>query len=86
MEPKFDFYEQIIVSTTDAEAADIDGELGVVFARGKDEQGWGYTVYIYRDETCWDLLEHELVTTGQFDTQFHHGPSVRVNVKGEILD
>lgn len=87
-EPRFDFYEKVVVSSADPAKAEIDGRLGAVLGRACGDDGrWSYAVWIYHDGVCWCCWEGELRPTGEFDRHesFHDGSSIRVSVRGELL-
>ena len=79
----FGFYEKVRVCSTRPELKEINGELGAVLGKAQNESGtWGYAVSIYKTRVVWDLPEHELISTGEFDVRdsFFSGASVRVVV------
>jgi hypothetical protein len=85
--PLFDFYEKVVVTTSDPALSEIDGELAAVLGRacGEDSR-WYYAVWIYRTGVCWSCMEDDLRSTGQFDRHetFHDGTSIRVSRRGEV--
>ena len=87
-DPRFDFYEQVIISTDDPALSEISGELGAVLGRSCGEGGgWSYAVRIYRTGRCWSCMEVDLRTNGTFDRPeaFFPGSSIRVSLGGEVL-
>ena len=81
--PKYEFYEKVIVETKDSAKSAINNELGAVLGRAQNDDGiWGYAIHIYRDSEVWDVPESELKTTGEFDTKesFYNGESIKVTV------
>lgn len=87
-DPRFDFYEKVIITTTDPTLSEVHGELGAVLGRACGEDGrWSYAVTIYRTGRCWSCMEDDLGTTGTFDRResFFPGASVRVSPRGEVL-
>lgn len=92
--PRFQFYETVRVASDDPELAEIRGERGAILGMSEHDDGtFGYAVFIFRDEMCWDLAESELEATGVFGRRedFYDDPSVvRVRVdeqgRGWIAD
>jgi len=87
-EPRFDFYEKVVVASADLAKAEIDGRLGAVLGRACDDDGlWSYAVSVYHSGICWSCSEDELLPTGEFDRResFYDGSSVRVGQRGEPL-
>jgi hypothetical protein len=85
--PIFDFYEKVIVTTTDPSLSEIDGELAAVLGRACGEDGrWSYAVSIYRTGVCWSCAEDDLRSIGEFDRRqtFYDGTSIRVSQSGEV--
>jgi hypothetical protein len=92
LKPKFDFYEKVRVSTSDDDKSSINGLLGAILGRAQRESGdWYYAVHIYEKKESWDLYEHELTSTGEFDSRdsFYTDDRVRVTVdpdgKGKLI-
>jgi hypothetical protein len=87
-EPRFDFYEKVVVTSVDSTKAEIDGQLGAVLGRACGDDGrWSYAVSMYQSGICWSCWENELQSTGEFDRResFYDGSSVRVSRRGEVL-
>ena len=86
---KFDFYEKVRIFPTEPGESGINGELGAIVGRVQDGDGaWSYAVYIYRDKECWSVIEADMHSTGEFDSQesFSSGTSIRVSQHGELLE
>ena len=93
LKPRFQFYEIVRVASSDPELTEIHGERGAILGVSENDNGtFGYAVFIYRDEICWDLAEGELEATGEFSRreEFYDGTSIRVRVdeqgRGWIVD
>lgn len=87
-DPLFDFYQKVVVATTNPSLSEINGELAAVLGRVSAENGrWSYTVCIYRTGCCWSCMEDDLITTGMLDQRetFFLGSLVRVSPRGEVL-
>jgi hypothetical protein len=86
---RFDFYEEVIVGSTNPALSEIHDELGAVLGRACGEDGrWYYSVSIYRTGLCWFCMEDDLRPTGKFDRResFFDGSSVRISQRGELLE
>ena len=90
--PKFEFYEKVRIISPSTQTAEVFGEIAAVLGRAANEEGkYFYTVFVYRDQICWQFREEELEGTGEFDTResFYSGESVRVNVdekaRGQLI-
>ena len=93
LKPRFQFYEIVRVASSDPELTEIHVERGAILGVSENDNGtFGYAVFIYRDEICWDLAEGELEATGVFSRreEFYDGTSIRVRVdeqgRGWIVD
>ena len=87
-EDRFDFYEQVRVTTSDSAKRAIDGKLGAVLGKAQGEDGrWSYAVFVYDERVVWSCMEDELTPTGEFDRKesFYSGESIRVSQRGEWL-
>lgn len=63
--PRFQPSEIVRVATGNPDLAEIHGERGVIPGiTDGDGLAREYGVFIYRDEICWQLAEHELEPTG----------------------
>ena len=85
---RFEWYEIVRVNSTDSAKVHINGELGAILGKAQGDSGqWSYAVHIYKDGMVWSFMEHELSSTGEFDTReaFYSGESTRVSPRGEIL-
>ncbi len=84
MQARFDFYEQVRISTDDARTRHLNGRNGVVLGRTETTDGysWYYTVAIDGDPEGWCFFERELEATGrQFKREdFYDGSSIVVKV------
>jgi hypothetical protein len=85
--PLLEFYEKVVVTTSNPVLSEIDGELAAVLGRACGEDGrWSYAVWIYRAGVCWSCMEDDLRSIGEFDRDetFHDGTSIRVSQHGEV--
>jgi hypothetical protein len=83
MEPKFTFYEKVVVRSDKSSLEEINGKLGAILGIGEDEgNGISYAVQIYDEDVGWSVMESDLESTGQFDSRdtFYEGDSVKVIV------
>ena len=88
-QPKYKFYEKVLVTSNEATLQDISGETGAVLGISQSSGGeWGYAVHIYRDKEVWDIMEEHLEPTGEMDCRetFYDGASMRVSNNGDVLD
>jgi hypothetical protein len=90
--PKYEFYEIVVVNTSDPAKAEVNGEAGAVGGRVRcDDGSWYYSVHVYSTNESWCFFEHELLPTGKHARQedFYDGSSIRVSVdqegRGEIV-
>jgi hypothetical protein len=91
-QPRFDFYEQVRISTTDVGKTHLNGRCGVVLGRTETERGdsWYYAVDVDEEVEGWCFYEQELEATGRRFARedFYDGTSIRVHVdehgRGEI--
>jgi hypothetical protein len=90
---KFDFYEEVKITSTLPSKQEVSGEVSAVLGKAQNDNGdWSYAVWVYRDSICWSMDEHELESTGEFDKEetFYSGNSVRVrvdeHVRGTIIN
>ena len=87
-EPRFGFYEKVLVASADPAMTEIDGRLGAVLGRACGDDGrWSYAVSVYESGVCWSCREDELRPTGETDRResFYDGSSVRVSDRGDQL-
>ena len=80
--PRFEFYEKVVVKSERSQVQPINGKVGAILGRACGETGlWSYAVHIYGEIEGWDLPEHELESTGEFDSRdsFYNGSSIRVS-------
>jgi Immunity protein 31 len=85
--PVFDFYEKVVVTTTDPSISEIDGEIAAVLGRAYGEDGrWYYAVSVYRTGVCWSCPEDALRSIAEFDRRetFYGGTSILVSQIGEV--
>lgn len=85
-DPRFTFYEKVIVVTDDPDKETIAGQVGAILGRALESTGaWSYAVWIYSKSEVWGFNEDELVTTGVCANRedFYSGRSVRVLVDDE---
>src|SRR4051812_6234486 len=68
-DPRFDFYEKVIVASNAPPLSKFNGELGLVEGRSFDHRDgrWSYAVGIYREALSYCCEEDELRPTGLFD-------------------
>jgi hypothetical protein len=82
--PRFEFFEKVRVTATDAAKCHMNGRVGTVLGRTltDDETSWLYAVSIELEENTWSLLEDELESTGEYSSrdEFYDGTSLRVRV------
>ncbi len=81
-EPRYEFYQEVQVRTSDPKKSHLNGRIGVVFGRTETSENtsWGYGVQL--QDKCWFFYEYEIQPTGrQFRREdFYDGSSVRVRV------
>jgi len=93
-EPRFDFYEEVRINTSDADKSHMNGLLAVVVGRTEteDRTSWYYAVDLQSQKKGWCFFERELEPTGRrFRREdFYDGSSIRVRVDekghGHIVD
>lgn len=88
-EPRFDFYEKVIVASANSKLAEIDGRLSAILGRVRCDDGrWFYAVSIYGLDAGWSCYEDELQPTGEFDCRetFFDGTSIRISLDGELVE
>jgi hypothetical protein len=88
-EPRFGFYERVVVASADPAKAEIDSRIGAILGRACDDHGlWSYAVGMYHSGICWSCDENELRSTGDFDRResFYDGSSIRINSRGDPPD
>jgi hypothetical protein len=57
-DPRFDFYEKVIVGSTNPALSGVNGELGAVLGRACGEDGcWSYAVSLDRTGRSWSCME-----------------------------
>lgn len=92
-DPKFAFYEKVLIQTIDKNKAEVNGKLAAILGRVETEDGssWYYSVHVYGHEHSWCMFENELQETGEHACRedFYGGESIRVSVdehgRGEIV-
>ncbi len=92
--PRFDFYQEVLVCTNEAERLRLNGKVGVVLGRSNSEDGkiWYYVLSFKDEPETWYFGEGELEPTGKWFSRedFYDGSSVRVRVdekgRGSIVD
>jgi hypothetical protein len=87
----FDYFEIVRVRPTPSDrASEIAGLEGAVLGISEDEgRIVSYAISIYdRDGMCWSVDPADLEATGRHDRResFYDGSSLRVSVRGEVLD
>jgi hypothetical protein len=85
--PDFDYYEKVVVTTTNPSLSEIDGEIAAVLGRACGEDcRWSYAVSIDRTGICWSCTEDDLRSIGEFDRRetFYDGTSMRVSQSGDV--
>ncbi|WP_273021170.1 Imm31 family immunity protein [Rheinheimera sp.] len=83
MDPKFKFFEKVIVNSDQPSLKTINGRFGAVLGASEDNShGFVYSVHIYEYGEVWAVMESELKPTGEFDSReaFYGGYSVQVGV------
>jgi hypothetical protein len=67
LQPRFDFYEQVRISTADVGKTHLNGRCGVVLGRTETERGdsWYYAVDVDEEVEVWCFYEQELEATGR---------------------
>jgi hypothetical protein len=91
---RFDFYECVVVATSDGRKAAANGERGVVVGRAGGGRECSYAVFLYSTQLVAMFDEAELRWTGERDAameaEARTRPSVRVRVdargRGHIVD
>ncbi|MBK6907483.1 MAG: immunity protein 31 [Rhodocyclaceae bacterium] len=87
---EFEFYEKVRVQTAEPSLAKISGQLAAILGKSVDDDGSvvGYAVHVYATGACWSVKGNDLCATGEFDKRetFYSGESIRVNVRGEIVE
>lgn len=86
MQPKYQFYEIVRVTTQLPKLNKIAGMEGAILGRSEESIGnWGYAVYIYSLQETWDVPENALEATGRMDRRetFYDGASISVRVDPE---
>jgi hypothetical protein len=81
--PKFNFYEQVRISSPGQKDRKLHGKTGYVMGRTANASGrWGYAVLVEELDECWDLPEGKLSPTGRSKKRedFYSGDSLRVRV------
>lgn len=92
MEPTFQFYEIVKISSEYSGPQDMIGLEGVVLGRSQDRHGkWSYAVFLYDSNRSRMFDEHVLEGTGKIHENFYDGTSIRVIVdpdtgEGRIID
>lgn len=66
-QPRFEFYEEVIIRSHDSLMMGYDGKTGVVLGRVEAESrpGWYYTVGVDNLSECACFYEYELESTGR---------------------
>ena len=95
MEPKFKYFEHVIIKNSpNTIKNNIQEEEGIVLGIAQDDDGkWGYGVYINKMGEVWDINENEMESTGKYSKRedFYSGDSIQVRVdpktgEGFIVD
>ncbi len=91
--PRFEFYEKVLVTSSNPRLRRIHGLRAAVLGRDHDAVGtWYYAIHVYRRGLVWCVSEADLQPTGEFDTRysFYSGCSVTVRVdesgRGRLVD
>jgi Immunity protein 31 len=87
-EARFNFYEKVVIKSTDPAKAEINGRIGAVLGRVCGDDGiWSYAISMYYSGICWYCWDDELQATGESDRyeSFFDGSSVRVSQSGDLL-
>ncbi|HEX5793866.1 MAG TPA: Imm31 family immunity protein [Rheinheimera sp.] len=83
MDPKFKFFEKVIVSSDEPSLKTINGRSGAILGISEDSgHGFSYSAHIYEYGEVWVVMESDLEPTGEFDSReaFYDGYSVQVGV------
>ena len=86
MGARFQFYEVVRVVSNKERLLEVAGLSGAVLGMSENEFGeWGYAVHIFDKKEVWDVMETDLLTTGEFKKRddFYDGTSTRVIVDPE---
>ena len=66
---RFDFYEKVRVVSAEPAKAEFKGKLGELIRKAKGHGGWSYEVRLYGSDQVCHCWEHELESTGEFDSR-----------------
>ena len=84
MEPQFEYYEQVRISSPDENHSQLVGRFGVILGRTQtaEDDCWYYTLTVDGEAECWCFFERQLEATGMFFTRddFYDGSSIKVRV------
>lgn len=83
MKALYKFYEVVIINSSRAALAEINGLKGAILGMVENDKGkWSYSIHILDTEECWDTTEDEIITTGQIMARedFYDGQTVAVGV------
>lgn len=82
--PKFDFYEKVLVQSSDPAKAHLHGEVGVILGRTEtdDQKCFLYAVLIDSSGRTWSQFEYELESIARRAKrdECYDGSSVRIRV------
>ena len=91
-EPKFSFYEKVLIRLGVPRGKSVNTKLGAVVGRSVNEAGhWYYAVFVYDQQLVCSCAEEELSTIGEFDSRenLYSGETIRVRADkfghGEIV-
>jgi hypothetical protein len=87
--PRFQFYEEVRVQTSDPLKSHVNGALGAVVGRTEteDNTSWYYAVDLHQISEGWCFYENELESTGRIFNRedYYDGTSIRVQVDQQGL-
>ena len=82
--PKFNFFEKIVVRSTDVKMSAYMEKQGVVLGRSQADNGqWYYSVHVYETQQCVHCAECELVSNGTFATADEFYDGTRIQIPGD---
>lgn len=81
---RFNFYEEVVVESTDSSLAEITGKTGVILGMAEPMEGREdeYGVLIYATDEVWQMSEANIRSTGRVRKRedFYDGSSIRIAV------
>lgn len=83
---KYDFYDEVIINSSDSKYKEINGLKGNIMGMDKNSDGtWSYAVSI--NGVSWSINESELTPTGKKAKRedFYDGNTMKVDSKGNII-